>query len=138
MDEVKTEIKMVRLKNDDQLFENGAFMQSFLKDKEPDCILYSKDGIKFNIHKEILYQSKLFRDISIFGHVGCCKSIEIFSPCSENELESILNFLYDGTISFDTETKVAMVLDNLARRGRSLNLKIAFVEQCIPPSQSRQ
>ncbi len=39
----------------------------------------------------------------------------IFCPCSENELESILNFLYNGTISYNEETDVAQILDNLTK-----------------------
>ena len=102
---------MVVLTSDPKCFENG--MQLFLKNKETDCILHSQDAIKFNIHKEILYQSKLFENILIIGQSVCCKDIEIYCPCSENELESILTFLYDGKISSDEETKIVKTLDIL-------------------------
>ena len=43
----------------------------------------------------------------------CCKKVEIFCPCSEDELESIVNFLYCGSISFTEEEGIATTLRNL-------------------------
>ena len=106
---------MITLKNDEQLFEHDTFMESYLKKEEPDCILYSKEGIKFNIHKEILYQTKLMKNILLSGHSVCCQNIEIFCPCSENELESVLNFLYNGTNSYNEKTEVTQILDHLIK-----------------------
>ena len=39
------------------MFDHSDFIESFLQNKEPDCILFSKEGIKFDIHKELLYQT---------------------------------------------------------------------------------
>ena len=38
-------------------------MDFYLKMKPRDCILYSNDGGKFKIHKEVLGQTKFMRDI---------------------------------------------------------------------------
>ena len=35
------------------------------------------------------------------------KELEIFCPCSENELESIVDFLYDGKIPDQTVNDIA-------------------------------
>ena len=98
---------MITLKNNEELFEHDTFMESYLKKEEPDCILYSQDGKQFNIHKEILYQTQLMKNILLGHHSVCCQNIEIFCPCSNKEIESVLNFLYNGTISLENETDVA-------------------------------
>ena len=88
-------------------------MESFLKNKETDCVLYSIEGTKFNIHKEIIVQSKLLRNISLNLNDWGYQNIEIFCPCNEEELESILDFLYNGTSSFDNERDAVKILINL-------------------------
>ena len=95
---------MVLLKNADQLFEHQNYFGSFLKTKEPDCILHSKEGIKLSVHKEIFYQTKFLREILMRANHMCCKKLEIFCPCSEDELEAIVTFLYCGSISFKEES----------------------------------
>ena len=104
---------MVNLKNLGPFFDHDTFLESFLTNEKTDCILYSKDGIKFNIHKEILFQSNLMQNIMKSGH--CCQNIETFCPCSEKELETILNFLYNGPTSFNDKTVVDQILSNLTR-----------------------
>ena len=53
----------VTLSNTELLFQDVTFLDTFIKNEETDCILYSKEGIKFNIHKEILYQAEMMRSI---------------------------------------------------------------------------
>ena len=53
----------VTLTNTELLFQDATFLDTFFKNEETDCILYSREGIKFNIHKEILYQAKMMRSI---------------------------------------------------------------------------
>ena len=84
---------MVILKNNVEIFDHHGFIQSYLKCKEPDCILYSKEGMKFKVHKEIFYFSKLMKNIFLDIKDTCCREVEVFCPCSESELESIVNFL---------------------------------------------
>ena len=94
---------MVLLKNDLKTFDCQSMIPLFVRDKENDCVLYSKDGGKFNVCKEVLYQTKFLRNILVSANNICCKDIEIFCPCPDNELESMVNFLYSGSISYDTK-----------------------------------
>ena len=45
----------------------------------------------------------------------CCKKIKIFCPCTENELKSIVNFLYKGKITDQEESEVLEILWNLTK-----------------------
>ena len=89
-------------------------MESF-QNKEPDCTLYSKEGFKFRIHKEILFQAEKMRNILISELNGCCHNIEMLCPCDGNELESILKLIYNGKISYRTETEIAKIFENLTK-----------------------
>ena len=106
---------MVILKNQSQTFHSHDFVESFLKSKEPDCTLYSEEGMKYNIHKEIFYQTQFMRNIFETSNAICCKEKEIFCPCSGDELESMVNFLYNGRASSLKVTDIAKILDNLTR-----------------------
>ena len=103
----------LNLTNETIIFEHDTFMESFLKNVDTDCIVYSEEGVKFNIHKEILYQTKLMKNILEKDDCGCRQNLEIFFPCPENELEAVLNFLYNGTNSYNEETEVSKILFNL-------------------------
>merc|ERR1712079_582947 len=46
---------------------------------------------------------------------ACCKQPEIFLPCSEEEIESIINFLYCGSISLISKSNIFKILDCLTR-----------------------
>ena len=102
---------MVILKNDIKTFDQKDFAQSFLKDKETDCILYSKEGIKFNIHRQLFGYTKLMRNI--LKNAENTSKVEIICPCSENELENVVNFLYTGTIYGKKETELMTFQENL-------------------------
>ena len=106
---------MVKLKNYEQSSIHDTFMESFLKNKETDCIFYSQEGLKFNIHKEVLYQTKFMRNILLSVHNECCGNIEILCPSSEDELESIVNFLYSGKASSLKVNGIAVILENLTK-----------------------
>ena len=106
---------MVRLENNEKPFRNHLFMEPFYKNEESDCFLYSEEGVKFNIHKEILYPTTMMRNIFENEHIWCHRVIEIFCPCSENELESIVNFLYNGIISSSKENNITKTLENLTK-----------------------
>ena len=121
---------MVKFENYNLFFQHDTFMESFLKNKETDCVLYSIEGTKFNIHKEIIFQSKLLRNISLNLHDWCYQNIEIFCPCKEDELESVLNFLYNGTTDFDNERDVLKVLENL-RTLFGFPEKLVFCEKSV-------
>ena len=98
---------------DETHFAKNNHMESLFSNKETDCILYSEDGIEFNIHKEILGQTNFLRKIVSSHKDNCCKDMHIFCPCSKNDLDSIVNFLYTGSISCDTEIDLFKILNDL-------------------------
>ena len=85
---------MVKLRNNIKIFENESSLGSFLTKYEANCALYSKEGTKFDIHKEIMYQTKFMRNILQSVSNSCGENMEILCPCSEEELETIVNFFY--------------------------------------------
>ena len=105
---------MVILKNDQQMLDRTDFLESILKNVKHDCILYSSEGMKFSIHKEIFFESKLMQNILKNANY-CCKVLEIVSPCSKNELEYIVNFLYSGKISCLKQFDILQVQENLTK-----------------------
>ena len=76
-------------------------MDSYLKQKPPDCVLVSKEFFKVPVHKELFYQTEFMRSmIKSVGFENCCSSIEIICPslCID-KLEVIVQFLYNGKVS---------------------------------------
>ena len=86
--------KMVLLEQYIEIFEDDTYIESYFKKKETDCIVYSNNGVEFNIHKEVLYQTKFMQNILLSAYHNCCGTIEIICPCSEAELDYMVNFLY--------------------------------------------
>ena len=39
------------------------YFVTYLEDKSQDCILYSEDGSKFSVHKEVFSQTSFLREI---------------------------------------------------------------------------
>ena len=94
-------------------FEN--YMDSYLKNKSTDCILYSKDGSKFKVHKELFGQTSFLREILSSTKEHCCGTIEVFCPCSKEELSHLVNFLYDGEIHCEAESDSLKIIENLQK-----------------------
>ena len=60
-------------------------MDSYFRQKPPDCSLFSKDGCEFPVHKELFYQTKFMRRmIKSFSFDQCqlesCCKIQIMCP----------------------------------------------------------
>ena len=68
---------MVSLKNETHNSNLEDYLDTYLKDKSRDCILYSEDGSKFSIHKEVLSQTSFLREILYSAKGGLIS--EIFS-----------------------------------------------------------
>ena len=92
-------------------FEN--YIDLYFKNKSRDCILYSKDGSKFKVHKELFGQTNFLRKILSSTNERCCGTIEVFCPCSKDELNHLVNFLYDGEIHCEEEFDSLKILENL-------------------------
>ena len=72
-------------------------MDSYFKNTPPDCSLFSKENHKILVHKELLYQTKVMREM--IKNVGIDSKIEVIcTSLSKEELEIIINFFYDGKI----------------------------------------
>ena len=93
---------------------NGDFIKYFYSKKQADCILYSNEGSQFEIHKEILCQSKFMCNILSETEWFCCQNLEVLLPCSANELKYLVTFLYEGQINCESETNCQQILENLA------------------------
>ena len=55
--------KMVSLKNETYNSNLENYLVTYLTDKSRDCILYSEDGSRFSIHKEVFSQTSFLREI---------------------------------------------------------------------------
>ena len=70
------------------------YMDSYVTKKPADCILYSKDGSQFKIHKELFGQTDFLRKILSSAKDHCCGILEIICPCTKQELSHLVTFLY--------------------------------------------
>jgi hypothetical protein len=106
---------MVKLINNQFLPSVENFVNLFYKEKPTNCILYSKEGCQFKIHKEILGQTKFLCSVLSIANGYCCQKLEIFCPCSKDELEDMIGFLYEGKIQCDADTDFIETLENLTK-----------------------
>ena len=74
------------------------YKETYFKNKPEDCILYAEDGTDFKIHKEVIGQTEFLRKILFTTISHCCDTIEIICPCTKEELEKLVHFLYHGEI----------------------------------------
>ena len=96
----------------DQIASYEDYMNTYLKNKSRDCILYSEDGSKFKVHKELFGQTQFLREILSCANERCCGTIDVFCPCSKDELNHLVNFLYDGEIQCEEEFDSLKILEN--------------------------
>jgi len=96
--------------NDPMVFIGN--MDSYFKYAQPDCSLYSKDNYQILIHKELLYQTKFMREM--ISGIGIDSNIDVICPSvSKEELEIIVQFLYNGKLVHADETVVSKASKNL-------------------------
>ena len=89
---------MCHLTNTNPIFLERNDLNLYLKTKPSNCILYSEDGAKFEIHKVLLGQTKFMREILNSAKDHCCSILEIICQCTKEELEKLVYFLYNGEI----------------------------------------
>ena len=127
-----SKMKMSKLTFKNQIASLEDYMDSYLKNKSEDCILYSEDGGKFKVHKEMFGQTRFLREILSSTNERCCGKIEVFCPCSKGELGHLVNFLYDGEIHCEQEFDSLKILENLNKIfGFSKNLPIKRPNEAI-------
>ena len=93
-------------------------MESYFKERPPDCSLFSQDNFGIPVHKEVLYQTPFLRRmIRSFNMDSCCSKIEILCPSlSSEDLGAVVQFLYSGKISrynSAVESKLSNILTEL-------------------------
>ena len=84
--------------NEQQASTIEDYLDSYLKKKPADCLLYSEDGSEFKMHREMLCQTEFMRQILTSAKEQCCTMIEIFCPCKSEHVRHLVQFLYDGEI----------------------------------------
>ena len=95
--DLKFMMETLQFNKKDQITVIGDSLDNYLKDKSTDCILYAKDGSKFKIHRELFCQTDFQRKILSCAKEQCCEILEVFCPCSKDELNHLVLFLYAGT-----------------------------------------
>ena len=108
-------MKMSQFTFKDQIGSFEDYMDTYLKNKSTDCILYSYDGGKFKVHKELFGQTQFLRKILSSTKDHCCGTIEVICPCSKEELSHLVNFLYDGEIHCKEESETLKIIENLQK-----------------------
>ena len=107
-----SENKMATVFSKKEPFEIVQCMETYFMPKPPDCCFYSEDGFEIPVHKELLCQTEFM--CKLVQSFDCCCKIEIiFSSLSKNELELVVQFLYNGQISCSDKTTSIQVISNL-------------------------
>ena len=117
------------------------YFEVYLQKKSADCILCSNDGFVFEIHKELLSQTKFLREILSSAKEHCCGMLEIFCPCSKEELKHLISFFLTGEISCIEKIEAVKVVENLVKifgynHNNDFKLTILtekqFFDDCLP------
>ena len=104
----------VKLVNKDN-FDIVNYIESDIKLQPPDCSLFSEEGFEIPIHKEVLYQTKFMREMLKSMDCCCCK-VELFFPTlAKEDLEVMVNFLYNGKIICRNRSDLCRVVVNLTQ-----------------------
>ena len=110
----KVDTEKVKLVNKDN-FDIVNYIESDIKLQPPDCSLYSEEGFEIPIHKEVLYQTKFMREM--LKSMDCCfDKVELFFPTlAKEDLEVMVNFLYNGKIICRNRSDLCKVVVNLTQ-----------------------
>ena len=79
-------METIQFKFSGQIGTFESYLDFYLKNKSTDCILYSEDGSKFKVHKELFGQTDFLRNILSSAKEHCCGTIEVLCTCSIGEL----------------------------------------------------
>ena len=79
----------------------AANMDSYFKQKPPDCSLFSQDSFEFQIHKELLFQTEYLREMIKSVNTGYSLSeaiiLKSIKPKYHDRLFNELRVLYRKT-----------------------------------------
>ena len=102
---------MYHLANNHGRLDTYNYLEIFLKNKAPDCIIYSEDGAEFKTHKELFGQTKFMREL--LKSQSCCGIMEVIFPCSKEELGNLMNFLNEGKMECNKKIDGLKIVENL-------------------------
>ena len=123
-------METIQFKFSDQIASFENYLDFYLKNKSRDCILFSEDGSKYKVHKELFGQTDFLREILSSTKDHCCGTIEVICPCSKEELSHLVNFLYDGEIHCEKES--LKIIENLQKIfGFQRNLDLIYPNEAL-------
>ena len=128
----KVDTEKVKLVNKDN-FDIVNYIESDIKLQPPDCSLYSEEGFEIPIHKEVLYQTKFMREM--LKSMDCCfDKVELFFPTlAKEDLEVMVNFLYNGKIICRNRSDLCKVVVNLTQfLGFPNYMDLRSITNCYP------
>ena len=82
--ESPSNFEMCELVNENHISTLEDYQELFFTKKLPDCVLFSEEGTKFEIHKERLSQTQFLRNILVSVQDQCCGIIEIYVHAALN------------------------------------------------------
>ena len=109
------------------------YIVSDIKLQPPDCSLFSEEGFEIPIHKEVLYQTKFMREM--LKSMDCCfDKVELFFPTlAKEDLEVMVNFLYNGKIICRNRSDLCKVVVNLTQfLGFPNYMDLRSITNCYP------
>ena len=99
------------MKNFQQIDSFKEYSEFYLKNKPPDCILFSEDGAQFKTHKELFGLTTFMR--KLLEAQNCCGLVELIVPCSKEDLCNLIFFITHGKIQFDEKNDCFKIIENL-------------------------
>ena len=88
-------------------------MKSYMKLNPPDCSFFTENGEEIPIHKELLFQTDFMHNI-LKSCECCCSKIEIIFPFIPiEELDLMIEFLYTGQFSCNSQNIAKKTIFNL-------------------------
>ena len=71
-------MKTHKFKFSDQMSSFENYLDFYLKNKSRDCILFSEDGSKFKVHKELFGQTNFLREIYQAPRINAVELLRLF------------------------------------------------------------
>ena len=89
------------------------YMKSHMKLIPPDCSFFTEEGNEIAVHKELFCQTEIMQGL-VKCFACCCNKVEIIFPSVPiEELDLMVEFLYNGQFSCNQQYLAARVISNL-------------------------
>ena len=80
---------MLSLVYDYRQIDIKDYLDIYLQNKAPDCIIFSEDGAEFKTHKELFSQTKFMREL--LKNANCCGPVEMIFPCTKDNFMLLIS-----------------------------------------------